>query len=74
MLISYFESIPRELDEAALVDGASPVVRRAAGGAAGHRRGGHLLVHHGVGETLFASVISTDATIPVVVGFLFLQK
>jgi multiple sugar transport system permease protein len=26
------------------------------------------------GETLFASVMTTDATIPVVVGFLFLQK
>ncbi len=107
MLAGYFDGIPRELDEAAKVDGAGPmgalwrVVLPAA-------RPGLIAVAiysfmTSWGEVLFASVMTTDenrtlavglqlystqtnvywnqilaaslvVSIPVVVGFLFLQK
>ena len=53
MLAGYFDSIPRELDEAASVDGAGPMRRPAAGDPARrrarHRRGRRVLVHDRLG-------------------------
>jgi multiple sugar transport system permease protein len=107
MLIGYFASIPRELDEAAQVDGATPVGALFRVVLPAARPG---IVAVGIyafitawGETLFASVMTTDETrtlavglreysnqtgvfwneimaaslvvsVPIVVGFLFLQK
>ena len=54
MLAGYFDGIPRELDEAAKVDGTRCARRavpgRAAGRAAGRRRGRGLLVHDRLGR------------------------
>lgn len=107
MLIGYFESIPRELDEAALVDGARPIGALLRVVLPAARPG---IVAVGIfafitawSETLFASVMTTNATrtlavglreystqtgvywnqimaasvvvsVPIVIGFLFLQK
>lgn len=107
MLAGYFDGIPRELDEAAKVDGCSPVgalVRVILPAA----RPGIIAVSiyafmQAWGELLFASVMTTDAnrtlavglqlystqtnvywnqimaaslvvSVPVVLGFLFVQK
>ncbi len=72
MLVGYFESIPRELDEAAMVDGCGPmgalwrVVLPAA-------RPGVIAVAiyafmTSWGEVLFASVMTTDANRTLAVG------
>ena len=59
MLVGYLDWIPRDLDEAARVDGTRPlgalfrVVLPAA--RAGHRRGRRLRLHDAWGEMLFAS-------------------
>ena len=49
LLIGFFKALPDELEEAALVDGASRVTalraRAAAAGRAGHRGLGHLRLH-----------------------------
>ena len=54
MLASYLDGIPRDLDEAARVDGCGPLGRavpgRPAGGAAGSRRRRGLLVHDVLGR------------------------
>jgi multiple sugar transport system permease protein len=72
MLIGYFESIPRELDEAAQVDGATPVGALFRVVLPAARPG---IVAVGIyafitawGETLFASVMTTDATRTLAVG------
>ncbi|MFG2340781.1 carbohydrate ABC transporter permease [Streptomyces yangpuensis] len=107
MLIGYFDSVPRDLDEAALVDGCGPlgalfrvVVPAAVPGIVAVAVYAFMTAW---GEVLFASVMTTDATrtlavglqgystqndvywnqimaaslvvsIPVVAGFLLLQK
>ncbi|OZM84212.1 ABC transporter permease [Pseudonocardia sp. MH-G8] len=72
MLIGYFETIPRELDEAAQVDGATPVGALFRVVLPAARPG---IVAVGIyafitawGETLFASVMTTDATRTLAVG------
>jgi multiple sugar transport system permease protein len=72
MLVGYFESIPRELDEAAQVDGASPIGALLRVVLPAARPG---IVAVGIfsfitawGETLFASVLTTDATRTLAVG------
>ncbi len=54
IMIGYFASIPKELDEAALIDGASlyadAVPHLHSGGDAGHHRGDDLLVHGRLGH------------------------
>ncbi|MFF3749382.1 carbohydrate ABC transporter permease [Streptomyces sp. NPDC002018] len=107
MLIGYFDSIPRELDEAAMVDGAGPiralfqvVVPAAVPGIVAVAVYAFMTAW---GEVLFASVMTNDTTrtlavglqgyatqndvywnqimaaslvvsVPVVVGFLLLQR
>ncbi|MFE1898151.1 carbohydrate ABC transporter permease [Streptomyces yangpuensis] len=107
MLIGYFDSVPRDLDEAALVDGCGPlgalfrvVVPAAVPGIVAVAVYAFMTAW---GEVLFASVMTNDATrtlavglqgystqndvywnqimaaslvvsIPVVAGFLLLQK
>ncbi|MEZ0493975.1 carbohydrate ABC transporter permease [Kineococcus sp. TBRC 1896] len=107
MLVGYFDSIPRQLDEAALVDGSGPVgalvrvvLPSAAPGIAAVSIYSFMTAW---GETLFASVMTTAqsrtlavglreystqvnvywnevmaaslvVSIPVVVGFLLLQR
>ncbi|GAB3280453.1 carbohydrate ABC transporter permease [Parasphingorhabdus pacifica] len=107
MLVGYFDSIPRDLDEAAEIDGAGPVgtLFRVVLPAAkpGIAAVGIYAFMTAWGETLFASIMtdsgsrtlavglreystqssvywnevmaaSTVVSIPVVVGFLFLQR
>jgi multiple sugar transport system permease protein len=49
MLVGYLDSIPRELDEAAKVDGTRVHSRGSACGHARNRRGSDIRVHDGVG-------------------------
>ena len=53
IMIGYFQSIPKELDEAALIDGAGHMQMLLqdlhSGGAARHHRGDHLRLHGVVG-------------------------
>ena len=72
MLIGYFASIPRELDEAAQVDGATPIGALFRVVLPAARPG---IVAVGIyafitawGETLFASVMTTDETRTLAVG------
>jgi multiple sugar transport system permease protein len=107
LLVGYFDSIPRELDEAAMVDGSSPIgalVRVVLPASLpGVAAVGIYAFMTAWTEVLFASVLTTDDTrtlavglqgyatqsnvywnqvmaasvvvsIPVVVGFLLLQK
>lgn len=107
MLAGYFDGIPRELDEAARVDGCSPIGALLRVVLPAARPGVIAVAIYGFmtawGEVLFASVMTTDAnrtlsiglrqystqtnvywnevmaaslvvSIPVVVGFLLLQK
>ncbi|MER7083122.1 multiple sugar transport system permease protein [Saccharopolyspora antimicrobica] len=107
MLVGYFDSIPRDLDEAALIDGAGPVgalVRVVLPAARpGIAAVGIYSFMTAWGETLFASIMTDSGSrtlavglreystqssvywnevmaaslvvsIPVVVGFLFLQR
>lgn len=107
MLVGYFDSIPRDLDEAAEIDGAGPlgILCRVVLPAAkpGIAAVGIYAFMTAWGETLFASIMtdsgsrtlavglreystessvywnevmaaSTVVSIPVVVGFLFLQR
>jgi multiple sugar transport system permease protein len=72
MLIGYFESIPRDLDEAALTDGCGPlgalfrVVIPAA--VPGIVAVGVYAFMTAWGEVLFASVMTNDATRTLAVG------
>ena len=54
MLVGYFDSIPRELEQAALVDGSHPARRPVSDPhprqPARHRGGGHLRLHHRLGR------------------------
>jgi multiple sugar transport system permease protein len=107
MLAGYFDGIPRELDEAARVDGCSPVGALLRVVLPAARPGVIAVAIYGFmtawGEVLFASVMTTDTnrtlaiglrqystqtnvywneimaaslvvSIPVVIGFLLLQK
>ncbi|MFF1381710.1 carbohydrate ABC transporter permease [Streptomyces sp. NPDC058308] len=72
MLIGYFDSVPRELDEAALVDGCGPlgallrvVVPAAIPGIVAVAVYAFMTAW---GEVLFASVMTTDATRTLAVG------
>jgi multiple sugar transport system permease protein len=72
MLVGYFDSVPRQLDEAALVDGTSPlgallrvVVPAAVPGIVAV---GVYSFKTAWGEVLFASVLTTDATKTLGVG------
>ncbi len=53
IMIGYFQSIPKELDEAALIDGAGHMQDAPEnlhpGGAAGHHRGHYLRLHRVLG-------------------------
>ena len=55
IMIGYFASIPKELDEAALIDGASWIADAAQdlhpGGAARHHRGDDLRLHGVAGRS-----------------------
>lgn len=72
MLVGYFDSIPRELDEAALVDGCSPVgalVRIVLPAAVpGIIAVSVYAFMTAWGEVLFASVMTDDATRTLAVG------
>jgi multiple sugar transport system permease protein len=72
MLVGYFDSVPRQLDEAALVDGTSPlgallrvVVPASVPGIVAV---GVYAFMTAWGEVLFASVLTTDATKTLGVG------
>ncbi|MFJ9210111.1 carbohydrate ABC transporter permease [Streptomyces sp. L-9-10] len=72
MLIGYFDSIPRELDEAAMVDGCGPiralfrvVVPAAVPGIVAVAVYAFMTAW---GEVLFASVMTNDATRTLAVG------
>ena len=72
MLIGYFDSVPRELDEAALVDGCGPlkalfrvVVPAAIPGIVAVAVYAFMTAW---GEVLFASVMTNDATRTLAVG------
>ncbi|WP_066954142.1 carbohydrate ABC transporter permease [Streptomyces lushanensis] len=72
MLIGYFDSIPRELDEAAMVDGAGPiralfqvVVPAAVPGIVAVAVYAFMTAW---GEVLFASVMTNDTTRTLAVG------
>jgi multiple sugar transport system permease protein len=72
MLIGYFESVPRDLDEAALVDGCGPlgalfriIVPAAIPGIVAVAVYSFMTAW---GEVLFASVMTTDATRTLSVG------
>jgi multiple sugar transport system permease protein len=72
MLIGYFDSIPRDLDEAALVDGCGPlralfrvVVPAATPGIVAVAVYAFMTAW---GEVLFASVMTTDTTRTLAVG------
>src|ERR1044072_4258009 len=72
MLIGYFESVPRDLDEAALVDGCGPfgalfrvVVPAAIPGIVAVAVYAFMTAW---GEVLFASVMTNDATRTLAVG------
>jgi multiple sugar transport system permease protein len=72
MLIGYFESIPRELDEAAQVDGATPIGALLRVVLPAARPGIVAVAIYAFitawGETLFASVMTTDASRTLAVG------
>ncbi len=72
MLVGYFDSIPRDLDEAALVDGCGPlgtlfrvVVPAAVPGIVAV---GVYAFMTAWGEVLFASVLTNDATRTLAIG------
>ncbi|WP_307867813.1 carbohydrate ABC transporter permease [Umezawaea beigongshangensis] len=72
LLVGYFDSIPRELDEAALVDGTGPlgalfrvVLPTALPGVAAVAIYGFMTAW---GEVLFASVLTDDRTRTLAVG------
>lgn len=72
MLIGYFESVPRDLDEAAMVDGCGPlkalfrvVVPAAIPGIVAVAVYAFMTAW---GEVLFASVLTTDTTRTLAVG------
>lgn len=72
MLIGYFESVPKDLDEAAMVDGCGPlkalfrvVVPAAIPGIVAVAVYAFMTAW---GEVLFASVLTTDATRTLAVG------
>ncbi|AHI00910.1 carbohydrate ABC transporter permease [Kutzneria viridogrisea] len=72
MLVGYFESIPRELDEAALVDGTGPlgallrvVVPAALPGIVAVAVYAFMTAW---GEVLFASVLTSDSTRTLAIG------
>ncbi|GAA4880247.1 MULTISPECIES: carbohydrate ABC transporter permease [Saccharopolyspora] len=72
MLVGYFDTIPRELDEAALIDGAGPVralVRVVLPAARpGIAAVGVYAFMTAWGETLFASIMTTSDTRTLAVG------
>ena len=73
MLVGYFDSIPRDLDEAAQVDGTGAARRAVPGGRCRPRVPGIVAVAvyafmTAWGEVLFASVMTNDATRTLAVG------
>jgi multiple sugar transport system permease protein len=72
MLVGYFNSIPRELEDAALVDGATPIgalfrilIPISRPGIAAVAIFAFITAW---GEVLFASVLTTDATTTLAIG------
>jgi multiple sugar transport system permease protein len=72
MLVGYFDSIPRELEEAAMVDGATPLgalfrvlIPVSLPGIAAVAIFAFITAW---GEVLFASVLTTDATTTLAIG------
>ncbi|WP_328988912.1 carbohydrate ABC transporter permease [Kribbella sp. NBC_01245] len=72
MLVGYFDSIPRELDEAALVDGCGPLGALARVVLPAARPGVIAVAIYSFmtawGEVLFASVMTTEANRTLSVG------
>jgi len=72
MLAGYFDSIPRDLDEAALVDGAGPLRALLRVVIPAARPGIVAVAIYSFmtawGETLFASVMTVDATRTLAIG------
>ena len=71
MLIGYFDSVPRELEQAALVDGATPsgaLFRVLIPAACPDRRRRLFAFITAWGEVLFASVLTTDSTRTLAIG------
>jgi multiple sugar transport system permease protein len=72
MLVGYFDSIPRELDEAAMVDGCGPLGALLRVVLPAARPGVIAVLIYSFmtawGEVLFASVMTTDANRTLAVG------